>query len=113
MPDFSVIFGYANASWTLRVGLLGQYLSRLLSYMDAHGYDTVRPADPDPGMATRPLLNLTSGYIARAFEVLPRQGTGGPWRTAPVYSADARALRQPPGSDPELRFSSSRAEAPV
>jgi cation diffusion facilitator CzcD-associated flavoprotein CzcO len=113
VPNFNFVFGYANASWTLRVGLLGQYLSRLLSYMDAHGYDTVRPAEPEPGMATRPLINLTSGYLARASAVLPRQGTRGAWRTAPTYSGDARALRRPPGGDPELRFSASPAKAPV
>jgi cation diffusion facilitator CzcD-associated flavoprotein CzcO len=113
VPNFNFVFGYANASWTLRVGLLGQYLSRLLSYMDAHGYDTVRPAEPEPGMATRPLINLTSGYLARASAVLPRQGTRGAWRTAPVYSADARALRRSPGDDSELRFSSSRAKTTV
>ena len=108
VPNFSFTFGYANASWTLRVGLLGQYLTRLLSYMDAHGYVAVRPAEPEPGMATRPLINLTSGYLARASAVLPRQGTRGPWRTPPVYSADARSLRRAPGDDPELRFSAGQ-----
>jgi cation diffusion facilitator CzcD-associated flavoprotein CzcO len=109
VPNLCYVFGYTNASWTLRVGLLGEYFSRLLAYLDAHGYDTVRPADPGPRMPTRPLVNLRSGYLTRAFGTLPRQGTQGPWRTAPTHSADVRALRRQPVNQPELRFSVSRA----
>jgi monooxygenase len=114
VPNFCYVFGYTNASWTLRVGLLGEHFSALLSFMDAHGYDTVRPADPGPRMPTQPLVNLRSGYLTRAFGTLPRQGTRGPWRTAPTHSADIRALRRQPVNDPALRFSASatRAEEP-
>jgi cation diffusion facilitator CzcD-associated flavoprotein CzcO len=110
VPNFCYVFGYTNASWTLRVGPLSEHFSRLLSYMDARGYDTVRPAVPDPGMATRPLLDLSSGYIRRAYDHLPRQGTRGPWRTAPTHSADARSLRRRPGHDQDLQFSSAAAD---
>jgi len=104
VPNFCYVFGYTNASWTLRVGPLGEHFTRLLSYMDAHGYDTVRPADPGPRIATRPLLDLTSGYLRRAFGHLPRAGVRGPWRTAPYYQADVRLLRRPV-NEPELEFS--------
>jgi monooxygenase len=105
VPNFCYVFGYTNASWTLRVGPLCEHFSRLLSYMDARGYDNVRPAVPDPAMPTRPLLDLSSGYLKRAFDQLPRQGTRGPWRAAPTHSADARSLRRRPGHDRELQFS--------
>jgi cation diffusion facilitator CzcD-associated flavoprotein CzcO len=104
VPNFCYVFGYTNASWTLRVGPLCEHFTRLLSYLDERGYDSVRPAAAVPGTATRPLLDLRSGYLTRAFDELPRQGTSGPWRTPPAYSADARALRRPVG-EPELEFS--------
>jgi hypothetical protein len=104
VPNFCYVFGYTNASWTLRVGPLCEHFTRLLSYMDERGYRAVRPAAAAPGMPTRPLLDLRSGYLTRAFDTLPRQGTSGPWRTPPAYSADARSLRGPVG-EPELEFS--------
>jgi cation diffusion facilitator CzcD-associated flavoprotein CzcO len=112
VPNFCYVFGYTNASWTLRVGLLCEHFTRLLSYMDERGYDSVRPALAVPDMATRPLLDLRSGYLTRAFDTLPRQGTSGPWRTPPAYSADARALRGPVG-EPELEFSGKNALSSV
>ena len=105
VPNLCYVLGYTNASWTLRVGLLGEHLSRLLRYMDTHGYDIARPAGPGPRMPTRPLVDLRSGYLTRAFGERPRQGTRGPWRTAPTHSADIRALRRQPVNQPELRFS--------
>jgi cation diffusion facilitator CzcD-associated flavoprotein CzcO len=105
VPNFSYVFGYTNASWTLRVGPLAEHFCRLLRYMDAHGFDTVRPLLADPDMPLRPLLDFDPGYIKRALGQLPRSGSRGPWRTARVYSADVRLLRRRPGGDPELSFS--------
>jgi monooxygenase len=109
VPNFCYVFGYTNASWTLRVGLLGSHFSRMLSYMDARGYTSVVPF-VSAGMRTRPLLDFESGYIKRALDAMPRQGTSGPWRTARTYWGDARLLRRPV-NEPELRFSSTSALA--
>jgi len=104
VPNCNFVFGFTNASWTLRVGPLAEHLTRLLRYLDEHGYDAVRPTDPGPRMPVRPLLDLSSGYLTRALGDLPRQGVSGPWRTAPYYHADARMLRRPVNG-PELEFS--------
>jgi monooxygenase len=92
-------------------GLNVRAMGGLALTVDGNPDDTVRPADPGPLMPTRPLVNLRSGYLTRAFGTLPRQGTQGPWRTAPTHSADARALRRQPVNQPELRFSASRERA--
>jgi monooxygenase len=113
VPNFCYVVGYTNASWTLRVGLLCEHFGRLLSYMDACGYDTVRPCLPRGEMATRPLLGLSSGYLTRARDRLPRQGVSGPWRTAAAYRADARALLRRRVNDPELRFSGPATVVPA
>ena len=110
VPNFAFAIGYTNASWTLKVGLLCQYFCRLLAYMDARGYDTVRP-EPANAMTVRPFLNFDAGYVKRALSRLPRQGDRAPWLTTMSYYNDVKLLRRLPVQDPELRFSSSRAPA--
>jgi hypothetical protein len=55
-------------------------------------------------MPTAPFTTFASGYIKRALDRLPRQGTRAPWRIPPTYSADVKLLRRQPVNDPELRF---------
>jgi hypothetical protein len=55
-------------------------------------------------MAPEPLLDFTSGYIARAADRLPRQGDRKPWRVPQNYALDLMALRYG-GVDEELVFS--------
>jgi cation diffusion facilitator CzcD-associated flavoprotein CzcO len=54
VPNFSYVFGYTNAAWTLRVGPLAEHFCRLLRYMDAHGFDTERAQQA-------PVLNELAG----------------------------------------------------
>jgi cation diffusion facilitator CzcD-associated flavoprotein CzcO len=111
VPNFIFVFGYTNASWTLRVGLVGEYFTRLLHYMDAHGYGSVTPV-ADAGMPTAPFTTFASGYIQRAIDHLPRQGTRAPWRISPTYSADVKLLRRQPVNDQELKFARAKATVP-
>ena len=111
VPNFIFVFGYTNASWTLRVGLIGEHFTRLLRHMDAHGYDTVTPV-ADAGMPTSPFTSFASGYIKRALDRLPRQGSRPPWRISPTYSADVRLLRRQPVNDQELKFARAKAAVP-
>jgi hypothetical protein len=110
VPNFVFVFGYTNASWTLKVGLLGEHFTRLLRHMDAHGYGTVTPI-ADASMPTAPFTSFASGYMQRALNRLPRQGSRAPWRISPTYNADVRLLRRGSVDDPELRF--ERATVPV
>ena len=103
VPNFSLSIGYTNASWTLKVGLLCDYLCRLLGHLDEHGYDTVRPVAPE-GLETRPLLDFAAGYVQRSIEELPRQGSEAPWVMSMSFYADRRLLREEIGKDGCLRF---------
>ena len=111
VPNFIFVFGYVNASWTLKVGLLGEHFTRLLRHMDAHGYGTVTPV-ADASMPTAPFSRFASGYMTRALDRLPRQGSRPPWRISPTYSADVRLLRRRPVDDPELRFDQVKETVP-
>jgi monooxygenase len=108
VPNFVFVFGYTNASWTLKVGLLCEHFCRLLAYMDARGYAVARPAAADPGTPARPFTDFASGYIRRALDVLPRQGDRAPWRISPTYRDDVRLLRKQPVDGPELAFTPAR-----
>ncbi len=110
-PNFMFIFGYTNASWPLKVGLVGEHLTQLLRHMDAHGYATVTPV-ADPGMPSAPFTNFGSGYIRRALDLLPRQGNRAPWRISPTYSADVKLLRRQPVDDPALQFEPAKEAVP-
>ncbi len=103
VPNFVFVFGYTNASWTLKVGLLCQHFTRLLRHMDAHGYGVVTPV-ADASMPAAPFTDFGSGYIQRALGRLPRQGNRAPWRISPTYSADVKLLRRGPVEDPALKF---------
>jgi monooxygenase len=111
VPNFVFVFGYTNASWTLRVGLVCGYFTRLLRHMDAHGYSAVTPV-ADAGMQAAPFTSFASGYIKRALDRLPRQGDRAPWRVAPTYSDDVKLLRRQPVDDPALRFDRLKETVP-
>ena len=107
VPNYAFAIGYTNSSWTLKVGLVCEQLCRMLSYMDAHGYDTVRPDLTDAEMATRPLLDFGAGYVQRAIDKLPRQGAAQPWLQSMNYDADVALLRKSPVADEHLRFATA------
>ncbi len=111
VPNFAYMFGYTNSSWTLRVGLVCEHFCRLLAHMDAHGYTVCYPRVPE-SMVTRPLLDITAGYVQRAAGQFPHQGVEGPWRTCMDYRADYKTLREGPVDDDQLFFAiSSPADA--
>ena len=61
----------------------------------------------EPGTDTRPLLDMESGYLARAMHLLPRQGSDAPWVAHTKYALDRSVLRGAPVDDPALRFTES------
>jgi cation diffusion facilitator CzcD-associated flavoprotein CzcO len=105
MPNFAYAVGYTNASWTLKVDLVCEHLCRLLAHMDAGGYDRCIPENDDPTIVKRPLLDLSSGYVTRAVDGFPRQGSAAPWELAMSYMRDVKTLRDGPVADRALRFS--------
>ncbi len=110
VPNFAFCVGYTNASWTLRADLSATYVCRLLNHMQRQGYRQCVPrCDPDR-LEPQPLLNLNSGYITRAADVLPKQGGEAPWRMPQNYLLDMKIMRFDPIEDPNLRFSREGAE---
>jgi cation diffusion facilitator CzcD-associated flavoprotein CzcO len=104
VPNFVFATGYTNASWTLKVDLVYEYMCRLMAHMDRHGYDRCVPVADGP-IEERPLLDFTSGYVQRALDRFPKQGSAEPWQLRQSYLYDRRSLRKDSVEDGVMRFS--------
>jgi hypothetical protein len=72
--------------------------------MDKNGYTQARPTTTD-GMDDMALMDLTSGYIQRSLDMLPKQSTNKPWRLNQNFILDNLALRFTALDDEEMVFS--------
>ena len=113
VPNMAVVLGYTNASWTLKCDLVSAHVCRLLNHMDEHGYDVVTPIEPPASMPREPLLDLKSGYILRAIDQVPRQGSRAPWKLYQNYPRDIHMLKRAALEGEGIEFSSSEAREPV
>jgi cation diffusion facilitator CzcD-associated flavoprotein CzcO len=104
-PNFAFTLGYTNASWTLKADLVAEYVCRLINHMEAGGYDACAPRISDSSVTEEPLLDFTSGYVLRALEGLPKQGSKEPWKLKQSYPFDLRAMRFGPVEDGTMQFS--------
>jgi cation diffusion facilitator CzcD-associated flavoprotein CzcO len=108
VPNLAMVLGYTNASWTLKCDLTCAYVCRVLNHMDSHGYDVCVPRR-DPAVAERPFIDLTSGYIQRSLNKLPKQGERPPWRLYQNYFRDILTLRLGALEDGAMEFSRAGA----
>ncbi len=111
VPNLFGALGYTNASWTLKSDLTSAYAARLINYMDKHGYVACTPRQHDPSVTPEPLIDFSSGYIQRAIDQLPRQGSKKPWRLYQNYVRDLISLRFGAVNDRALEFSRRRNES--
>ena len=111
MPNAAMIFGYTNISWTLKADIASEYLCRLINHMDRKGYQVVVPRDTENSLGNDTILgSLDAGYIKRAEDRLPRQGTHGPWKASQNYLKDVKILRFEPIEDGYLEFDGRRSQ---
>lgn len=107
MPNLVSVFGYTNASWTLKCDLTCEYVCRLLNHMKQSGVDQCMPVLDDETIEEEPWLNFSSGYIQRTVQDFPKQGTKLPWRLHQNYVRDIITLRFGKITDGTLHFSKS------
>ncbi len=105
LPNLAWIFGYTNAPWTLKSDIAGKYLCRLFEHMDDHGHMVATPRDADDSALDMGMLDqLQSGYVQRAKDTLPRQGSKNPWKVLMHYGQDSKLLLEDPVADGLLSF---------
>ena len=105
IPNAGMIFGYTNISWTLKVDIASEYLCRLINHMDRRGMRVAVARDTGNSLGEDTVMgSLDAGYIKRAADRLPRQGTHGPWKSSQNYLEDVKILRFEPIEDGYIEF---------
>jgi len=108
VPNLSLTIGYTNASWTLKADMIAEYVCRLLGHMDRTGMRQCTPRNRDPEVRPEPFLDMSSGYVQRALERLPKQGSKAPWKLYQNYALDMANLRLGKVDDGVMEFSNPR-----
>ena len=104
VPNFASVFGYTNASWTLKADLASTYVCRLLNHMQAKGMRQCVPIADDSAQPLAPWVDFSSGYFQRVIDQLPKQGSRKPWKLNQNYITDLITLRFHAVDDGVLRF---------
>ena len=109
VPNLAGVFGYLNASWTLRVDIVAEYITRLLRQMDVYRAVAATPAlaaGSEP--AEDDIFDFSSGYIQRGKDQMPRNAASLPWRLNQEYRKDRVDMRHAPIDDGVLEFQRAR-----
>jgi len=104
IPNLVSLFGYANASWTLKADLIARFATRLIKHIDRHGYAFCVPDATGVLPVAAPLMDLSSSYVKRAELAMPKQAERDPWRVHHNYFIDKKLFGSARIDDGALRF---------
>ena len=107
LPNLAVVFGYLNASWTLRADINSDYVCRVLNHMRATGTDTATPVltpEAEAAIEEDDVFDFSSGYIQRSKHIMPRNSISYPWRLNQEYVLDRKLMANDPINDGLLTF---------
>lgn len=104
LPNLVSVFGYTNASWTLRADLMSRYAVRMLRYLQDNDLTRVVAVAPE-GMPRQPWTDFQAGYLTRVMDQLPSQGDRMPWLNIQDYKHDQKILIEDPIPGDGLEFS--------
>ncbi len=108
LPNLAVVFGYLNASWTLRADINSDYVCRVLNHMRAGGLNIAEPvltSEAEARIEEDDVFDFSSGYIQRAKHIMPRNSINYPWRLNQEYVLDRKRMAKDPVDDGLLTFS--------
>jgi cation diffusion facilitator CzcD-associated flavoprotein CzcO len=108
VPNAAFAVGYTNASWTLKCELTCEYVCRLLNHMDERGAAVCTPRLRDPSIKPEPIIDFNSGYVLRAIDRFPKQGSRVPWRMHQNYARDVLMVRFGSVDDEALELTGAR-----
>lgn len=94
VPNLLAIFGYTNASWTLKADIVCEHFMRMIAHMDQRKLKVVTPVAQGVQATDETVMgSLASGYVRRGAAALPRQGNLAPWKVLNDYLRDAAKLK--------------------
>ncbi|MEM1403555.1 MAG: NAD(P)/FAD-dependent oxidoreductase [Pseudomonadota bacterium] len=111
LPNLVSVFGYINASWTLRADIVARWTCRLLNHMDETGSATVTPELEAGAPAMEPrywIDDFSAGYMQRVMPLFPRQGNRDPWINSQRYFRERKEFAEMSFDEPALHFESAR-----
>ncbi|MAQ14684.1 MAG: FAD-containing monooxygenase EthA [Sandaracinus sp.] len=111
VPNLGMVFGYTNASWTLKADLILDFFCRAINEADRRGKEVFTPRNTQGAGDGGPFLNLSSGYVKRAQHLMPRQGDRMPWKLYQNYFLDYVLMKLKPLDDGALSFTRRRPKA--
>lgn len=89
VPNLAFCVGYINLSWTMRSDMTARLVARVLRRMLDTGVDQVVPVAPADLGPSHPLMDMPSGYLARAADQMPRTTDTYPWAMTQNVVKDA------------------------
>lgn len=107
LPNLAVVFGYLNASWTLRADINSAYVCRLLNAMETKDAQIAVPVLSEADEAKLEeddIFDFSSGYIQRGKHIMPKNAVGYPWRLNQEYVLDRKRMASDPVDDGILAF---------
>ena len=78
--------------------------------MGQHGYAQCYPAPERSQVTPQPAIDFNSGYVLRALQFLPQQGSKTPWRLHQNYVKDLSMLRFGKVDDGTMEFKAAPRE---
>ncbi len=114
VPNLASVFGYLNASWTLRADINSEYVCKVLNVMSEKGAEIATPAlsqADEAALQEDDLFDFSSGYIQRGKHIMPKSAVDLPWRLNQDYRKDRVDLRTLPILDGVLSLENAHDEA--
>ena len=103
LPNMITVFGSTTSSWTVKAEICYDYICRLLNFMEDKKFKSVFPYLTETG-DSKNLVSLTSGYVQRAKNDLPKQGASFPWSSKDFYFTDLLKIKRSKLDDGVLVF---------
>ena len=111
LPNLAAVFGYLNASWTLRSDINADFICRVLERMRATGATIAEPVLPaDHDLVEDDIFDFSSGYIQRSKHLMPKNAVAYPWRLNQEYVTDRKRMADDPIEDGILDLRTADAE---
>lgn len=109
LPNLAAVFGYLNASWTLRADINARYICDVLNALKAREMEVAVPKlAPNHHLDEDNIYDFSSGYIERSRHLLPKSASDMRWRLNQDYVRDKAWMRDDPIEDGVLQFGQAR-----
>jgi len=88
LPNLAFCVGYINLSWTMRSDMTSRLVAKVVRRLLDTGATSVMPL-MSGSPASRPLMDMQSGYLQRGAHLMPRTGDSAPWTFPQNFVRDA------------------------